>query len=60
MVYIMTETTLVEQAKGKELEYRIITVNRAGVFTDAKNDYPDNIRELENIIEHCFVLCQGK
>ena len=30
MVYIMTETTLGEQAKGKELEYRIIAVNKAG------------------------------
>lgn len=22
------------------------------------HDYPGNIRELENIIEHCFILCQ--
>ena len=23
-------------------------------------DYPGNVRELENVIEHCFVLCQGE
>jgi PAS domain S-box-containing protein len=25
-----------------------------------EHDYRGNIRELENIIEHCFVLCQGE
>ena len=30
MVYIITEETLVEQPKGKELEYRTIAVNKAG------------------------------
>jgi DNA-binding NtrC family response regulator len=24
-----------------------------------EHDYPGNVRELENIIEHCFVLCRG-
>ena len=23
-------------------------------------EYPGNVRELENIIEHCFVLCEGE
>ncbi len=25
----------------------------------ASHEYPGNVRELENIIEHAFVLCQG-
>lgn len=24
------------------------------------HDYPGNVRELENVIEHCFVLCRGE
>ena len=24
------------------------------------HDYPGNVRELENILEHCFVFCQGE
>lgn len=38
--------------------------NVAGVAEDAmkillNHDYPGNVRELENIIEHAFILCHG-
>jgi transcriptional regulator with PAS, ATPase and Fis domain len=38
--------------------------NIAGVAEDAmrillSHDYPGNVRELENIIEHAFILCHG-
>ena len=41
--------------KGK----RILGVSPEVMGTLMSHDYPGNIRELENIIEYCFVLCHG-
>ncbi len=38
---------------------RIRSVSPAVFDILLHHDYPGNIRELENIIEHCFALCQG-
>jgi PAS domain S-box-containing protein len=44
---------------------RLRSKNVAGVAEDAmkilmNHDYPGNVRELENIIEHAFVICHGR
>jgi len=44
---------------------RLHNKNMGGVTDEVlaillKYDYRGNVRELENIIEHCFVLCQGE
>ena len=41
--------------KGKEISG--VTPNALAILM--KHDYPGNVRELENIIEHAFVLCPG-
>jgi PAS domain S-box-containing protein len=41
--------------RGKE----ILGVNQEVLALLTIHDYPGNIRELENIIEHAFVICQG-
>ncbi|MGD8314391.1 MAG: sigma 54-interacting transcriptional regulator [Syntrophobacterales bacterium] len=41
--------------KGKEIS----GISPEGLSILMKYDYPGNVRELENIIEHAFVLCPG-
>jgi PAS domain S-box-containing protein len=39
---------------------QIVGVSDQALRLLLKHDYPGNIRELENIIEHAFVLCRGE
>lgn len=41
---------------SKEIE----TVSASAMAALMQHDYPGNVRELENIIEHAFVLCRGE
>ena len=41
--------------KGKD----IAGVSDAGLARLMEHDFPGNVRELENVIEHAFVLCRG-
>ena len=42
-------------AKGKE----IAGVSPAALSVLSEYDFPGNVRELQNVIEHAFVLCEG-
>jgi PAS domain S-box-containing protein len=37
----------------------ITGVSAAGMDVLLRHDYPGNVRELENAVEHAFVLCEG-
>jgi transcriptional regulator with PAS, ATPase and Fis domain len=43
------------RVQGKD----IVGVSEAALAVLMAHDYPGNVRELENIIEHAFVLCRG-
>ncbi|MBN1845044.1 MAG: sigma 54-interacting transcriptional regulator, partial [Sedimentisphaerales bacterium] len=42
--------------KGKSIE----SISPKAMAILMKHDFPGNVRELENIIEHAFVLCRGR
>jgi len=47
------------QKFNAKIEKQIMGVSDQVLRLLLKYDYPGNVRELENIIEHAFVLCQG-
>lgn len=44
---------------NKEMGKDIKTISHSAMATLLSYDYPGNVRELENIIEHASVCCQG-
>ncbi len=44
---------------NKEMDKDIKTISHSAMATLLSYDYPGNVRELENIIEHASVCCQG-
>ncbi|MBI5469335.1 MAG: sigma 54-interacting transcriptional regulator [Deltaproteobacteria bacterium] len=45
---------------NREMGMEITNISPAAMELLMEYDYPGNIRELEHIIEHAFVRCQGK
>ncbi|MBI5746779.1 MAG: sigma 54-interacting transcriptional regulator [Nitrospirae bacterium] len=44
---------------NKEMDKDIKTISHSAMATLLSYDYPGNVRELENIIEHASVCCRG-
>ena len=47
------------QKFNAKMEKQVIGVSDEVMRTLMRYDYPGNVRELENIVEHAFVLCKG-
>lgn len=55
---LLTENFIFKMNKIRKREITGITPEALSLLTE--HDYPGNIRELENIIEHAFVLCRSE
>jgi|WetSurMetagenome_2_1015567.scaffolds.fasta_scaffold01661_6 DNA-binding NtrC family response regulator len=44
---------------GEQMDKNVTGISRAAEAVLASYDYPGNVRELENIIEHAIVLCEN-